>query len=106
MKKKSNNQEYLKILIQIDQKSNITQREIAKDIGISLGKINFLILELKKKGLIKIKNFKESKNKMRYDYIITPQGISEKIKLTLSFMKRKMKEYDYLKAELKKRRNR
>tara|TARA_B100000767_G_C19655257_1_gene488573 strand:+ start:412 stop:732 length:321 start_codon:yes stop_codon:yes gene_type:complete len=106
MKKKSNNQEYLKILIQIDQKSNITQREIAKDIGISLGKINFLILELKKKGLIKIKNFKESKNKMRYAYIITPQGISEKIKLTLSFMKRKMKEYDYLKAELKKSRNR
>ncbi len=102
MKKKSNNQEYLELLIKIDQKENITQREIAKDIGISLGKINFLILELKKKGLIKIKNFRESENKIRYAYIITPQGISEKIKLTLSFMKRKMQEYDYLKSELKK----
>jgi|TARA_B110001452_G_scaffold153542_1_gene127738 EPS-associated MarR family transcriptional regulator len=101
-KKLSNNQDHLKILIEIDKKSNVTQREMAKFIGISLGKLNFCILELKKKGLIKIKNFKKSKNKLKYAYILTPEGFSTKVKLTLSFMKRKMKEYDYLKTELKK----
>ena len=101
MKKTSNDQEHLKILIEIDKNSDVTQREMARGIGISLGKLNFCILELKKKGLIKIKNFKKSKNKLKYAYILTPEGISKKINLTVSFMKRKMKEYDYLKANLK-----
>ena len=95
-------QDHLKILIEIDKKSDVTQREMAKFLGISLGKLNFCILELKKKGLIKIKNFKKSENKLKYAYILTPAGFSAKVKLTLSFMKRKMKEYDYLKAQLKK----
>jgi len=101
-KKLKENQDHLNILIEIHKKSEVTQREIANDLGISLGKLNFCIMELKKKGLIKIKNFNKSKNKLKYAYILTPDGISAKIRLTLSFMKRKMKEYDYLKSELKK----
>ena len=98
--------DHFSVLRKIGKNPESSQRKMAKDLGFSLGKLNYCLKALKKKGLIKIKNFKESKNKMRYAYIITPQGISEKIKLTLSFMKRKMKEYDYLKAELKKSRNR
>ena len=96
------NQDYLNILIKLNKKSDTSQRKIAKDLGISLGKLNFCIFELKKKGLIKIKNFKKSKNKLQYAYILTPQGISAKLRLTINFMKRKMREYEYLKSELEK----
>jgi len=65
-----------------------------------LGKLNYCLNALKAKGLIKLKNFKKSKNKIRYSYVLTPKGISEKTKLTLNFMKNKMKEYDQLKKEL------
>lgn len=102
IKKLHDNQEYLKILIEIDKNPEVTQREMARGIGISLGKLNFCILELKKKGLIKIKNFKKSKNKIKYAYILTPNGIRKKINLVVDFMKRKMKEYDLLKVELDK----
>lgn len=101
-KKTINNQDYLNILIKLNENSETSQRKIAEELGISLGKLNFCILELKKKGLIKIKNFKKSKNKLKYAYILTPQGISTKIKLTINFMKRKMNEYEYLKSELEK----
>lgn len=104
-KKINDNQDHLNILIKIDKKSEITQREMAKELDISLGKLNFCILELKKKGLIKIKNFNKSKNKLKYAYVLTPQGFTTKIKLTIKFMKRKMEEYDYLRSELKKFRN-
>ena len=67
---------------------------------MSLGKLNYCIQSLKKKGLIKIQNFKNNPNKLRYVYIITPKGISLKTKLTMNFMKRKMREYDDLKREL------
>lgn len=101
-KKKLNNQDYLNILIEIDKKSQATQRELANEIGISLGKLNFCLFELKKKGLIKYKNFKKNPNKIKYIYLLTPQGVSAKIKLTLNFMKKKMREYDYLKSVLEK----
>lgn len=67
---------------------------------MSLGKLNYCLNSLKKKGLIKIKNFKNNPNKMKYAYIITPKGITLKTKLTINFMKRKMSEYDELKKEL------
>ena len=67
---------------------------------MSLGKLNYCLNSLKKKGLIKIKNFKNNPNKMKYAYIITPKGITLKTKLTINFMKRKMNEYDELKKEL------
>ena len=75
---------------------------MAKELGFSLGKLNYCINALKNKGLLKIGNFRRSKNKIGYVHILTPKGISTKTKLTISFMKKKMKEYDELKMELKK----
>ncbi len=95
------NEDEFEILRQIDKRSDVTQRKLAKDLGVSLGKLNYCLNELKKKGLIKINNFRNNKNKLGYVYILTPRGISEKTKLTINFMKRKMKEYDELKKELK-----
>ena len=65
-----------------------------------MGKLNYCLKALKNKGLIKINNFKKNPNKLNYAYILTPKGISEKTKLTVNFMKRKMKEYDELKKEI------
>ena len=95
------NENQLNILRKINKNSELTQRKMADDLGISLGKLNYCIKELKKKGLIKIKNFKKNPNKLNYIYLLTPEGIAEKTKLTVNFMKRKMKEYDELKKELK-----
>ena len=75
-------------------------RDLSKNLGMSLGKLNYCLNALKKKGLIKIKNFNKNPKKLSYAYILTPKGISLKTKLTLNFMKRKMKEYDELKKEL------
>ena len=67
---------------------------------MSLGKINYCLKELKKKGLIKISNFSKSDQKIKYLYVLTPKGIKEKTKITIKFMKQKMKEYETLKKEL------
>ena len=97
MKKK---QEYLDILRKIKKEPQSSQRNLSKNLGMSLGKLNYCLNSLKKKGLIKIKNFKNIKNKMKNAYIINPKGITLKTKLTINFMKRKMNEYDELKKEL------
>ncbi len=94
------NEEDFKILRTINKKSKFTQRELAGELGLSLGKLNYCLKALKEKGLIKLKNFKNNKRKLNYIYILTPKGISEKTKLTINFMERKMKEYDELKSEL------
>ena len=93
----------LDVLRVINNKTNVTQREMANDLGFSLGKLNYVIKALKKKGHIKVKNFKNNKNKINYLYVLTPQGISVKTKLTVNFMRLKMKEYDQLKKELGKK---
>ena len=97
-----NNQDYLNLLRKIKSKPESSQRELAEELGFSLGKLNYCLKALKFKGLIKIDNFRKNPNKINYIYVITPKGISEKTKLTIDFMKRKMKEYDELKTELKK----
>ena len=95
------NQDYLDVLRKVNSNPNSSQRTLAKELGFSLGKLNYCLQALKKKGLIKIKNFKKQKNKFNYfQYVITPNGISERTKLTLNFMKRKMREYDELKKEI------
>ena len=94
------NEEDFKILRTINKKSKFTQRELADELGFSLGKLNYCLKALKEKGLIKLKNFKNNKKKLNYIYILTPKGISQKTKLTINFMERKMKEYDELKREL------
>ena len=93
----------LDVLRVINNKTNVTQRGMANDLGFSLGKLNYVIKALKKKGHIKVKNFKDNKNKINYLYVLTPQGISAKTKLTVNFMRLKMKEYDQLKKELGKK---
>lgn len=85
----------------INKKPNTNQREIAKKLGLSLGKLNYCLQQLKKKGFVKINNFKKNENKSGYLYLLTPRGIMEKTKITLAFMRRKMKEYDELKREIK-----
>ena len=93
--------EKFEILRAIDKKSNMTQRDLSNTLGFSLGKINYCLNALKDKGFIKIGNFSKSKNKIKYAYILTPKGIALRTKLTLDFMKKKLKEYDELKSELK-----
>ena len=98
MKKVDQNQ--FDILRKINSKPNSSQRELASELGFSLGKLNYCLRALKNQGLIKIKNFKTNPNKLGYAYILTPKGISIKTRLTLNFMKRKMQEYDELKSEI------
>ncbi len=94
------NPDQFNTLRKIKSKSNSPQRVLAKELGFSLGKLNYCLKALKAKGLIKINNFRKNPNKLDYVYILTPKGISQKKTLTLNFMKRKMKEYDELKAEI------
>ncbi len=95
------NQDHLNLLRKINVNPNFSQRKLAKELGFSLGKLNYSLKALKKKGLIKIKNFKKQQNKIQYiQYVITPKGIAERTKLTINFMKRKMQEYDELKREV------
>ena len=97
------NQDNLNILRKIKDKPVTSQRQLAEELGFSLGKLNYCLKELQKKGLIKIKNFQKKEDKIGFiQYLITPKGIAERTKLTIDFMKRKMKEYDELKKELKK----
>jgi EPS-associated MarR family transcriptional regulator len=91
---------YLHILRKIQKKPELSQRELAKELGFSLGKLNYCLKELKKKGHIKIKSFKKNPKKINYLYILTPKGLTEKTNLTINFMKRKMEEYDQLKKEI------
>ena len=93
--------DHFDVLRKIKSKPNSTQRELALELGFSLGKINYCLKALKSKGFVKIRNFKKNPNKISYVYILTPRGIAQKTQLTLNFMKRKMKEYDELKQELK-----
>ncbi len=100
--KNSNEQDHLNILRIIKNKPESSQRELADELGFSLGKLNYCLKALKTKGLVKINNFKKNPYKLNYIYVLTPKGISEKTRLTINFMKRKMKEYDELKKELTK----
>ncbi len=99
---KKDTEDQFEVLRKIKNKPIATQRELAKELGFSLGKLNYCLKALKQKGLIKINNFKKNPNKLNYVYILTPKGISEKTKLTINFMKRKMKEYEELKSEINK----
>ncbi len=101
-KNSTENQEDLNILRKIHKNPDITQRRMATDLGLSLGKLNYCLVKLKEKGVIKIKNFAKNPKKIKYIYLLTPKGIALKTKLTVNFMKRKMIEYDELKKELKK----
>lgn len=88
------------LLRRLEANPDCTQRELSKELGISLGKVNYCIKKLTEKGLIKFKNFSLNPNKSGYSYLLTPKGIEEKGKLTISFLKLKMDEYELLKGEI------
>ena len=100
MNKFDNDEDKLEVLRKIQKNPQSSQRKLANDLGFSLGKLNYCIKALKQKGLIKINNFKKNKNKLNYLYVLTPKGIDYRIKLTIKFMKKKIKEYDDLKKEV------
>ena len=79
---------------------NLTQRQMAEKMGISLGKFNYCLNELVKKGFVKINRFKSSQNKAAYMYILTPHGLEEKTKITVNFLKRKIQEFDEIKRQI------
>jgi EPS-associated MarR family transcriptional regulator len=92
---------YLKIMRLLQENPDLTQRELAEQSGVSVGSVNYCLQALMEKGWVKMGNFKKSKNKFKYVYLITPQGIVEKMALTSEFLKRKMEEYEVLKMEIK-----
>ena len=102
MNKKRDNQDHFNVMREIQKQSKTSQRDLAEQLGFSLGKLNYCLKALQQKGLLKIKNFQENTNKLNYIYVLTPKGITEKTKLTINFMKRKMKEYEELKKEINK----
>jgi len=95
-----NSQDYLNLLRKIQRKSKYTQRELADQLGFSLGKLNYCLKDLKDQGLIKVNNFKNSNKKISFVYNLTPKGLSKKNQLTLNFMKANMREYGQLIKEL------
>jgi EPS-associated MarR family transcriptional regulator len=90
----------LDLLRKIELDPQYTQRELSREMGVSLGKVNYCIKKLAEKGLIKITNFKHNPNKAVYAYLLTPKGVDEKARLTYSFLKIKIKEYEILKEEI------
>ncbi|SBS26990.1 Helix-turn-helix domain protein [Marinomonas spartinae] len=89
-----------KILKELQLDPNVSQRELAKRLGISLGKVNFCLKALIEKGLIKVENFRSNTKKVGYLYFLTPKGIEVKVSLTQKFLKRKIEEYDALEKEI------
>ena len=97
-----NQQSKYQLLKSLEQDANLTQRQLSKELGISLGKVNYSLQSLIQKGFVKINNFKNSKHKIQYSYLLTPTGIEEKTKLTIGFLKTKTIEYEALKKEVEK----
>lgn len=85
----------------IEQQPQLTQRELAAQLGVSLGKTHYVLTALIDRGLVKAGNFARSDNKRGYAYVLTPAGLAEKIAITQSFLKRKMGEYEQIKADIK-----
>ena len=90
----------LDLLRRLESNPQYTQRELSQEMGVSLGKVNYCIKKLTEKGLIKLTNFTHNPDKMSYAYLLTPSGIEEKSRLTFSFLKRKVIEYEILKDEI------
>jgi len=95
------NEVVLRILRELKKSPEMTQRELSSRLGISLGKVNFLINAMIQRDFVRIESFKNSTNKNAYLYYLTPRGIEEKARTTCFFLKRKMKEYELLEEEIK-----
>ena len=91
---------YFRVMRILQENPDLTQRELAEKLGVSVGGLNYCINALMDKGWVKMQNFQNSKNKFKYVYLLTPQGIAEKAALTRRFLERKMREYAALKVEI------
>ena len=91
---------YFRVLRALNENPDLTQRELAQKLGVSVGSLNYCLKALIEKGWVKMQNFSQSKNKFGYVYILTPRGVAEKAALTGNFLKRKLVEYEALKAEI------
>src|SRR3990167_6499031 len=94
------NGHHLKLLKELSKDNKLSQRELSKKLGVSLGSVNYVVSNLIDAGLIRAKRFKNSKNKIAYMYIMTPAGIKSKMQLSHAFLKRKLDEYEMLKMEI------
>jgi EPS-associated MarR family transcriptional regulator len=90
-----------RVLKWLQNNPNVTQRQLASELGVSLGKVNFLLKSLTQVGWVKLENFKRSDNKMGYVYLLTPTGLIEIAQITRSFLERKEVEYQQLENEIK-----
>lgn len=88
------------LLKTLEENPGLSQRDLAKKLGVSLGKVNFCLKALVEKGSLKINNFRNSDNKLAYAYLLTPRGVEEKARITVQFLKRKVQEYERLRAEI------
>ena len=91
---------YFRVMRILQANPDLTQRELAEKLGVSVGGLNYCLNALMDKGWVKMQNFQNSKNKFKYVYLLTPQGIAEKVALTTRFLSRKMEEYEALKLEI------
>jgi EPS-associated MarR family transcriptional regulator len=89
-----------KVLRALEQQPDLSQRQLADMLGVSLGKTNYLLRALLDKGLLKAHNFRSSQNKLAYAYLITPRGLAEKAALTRGYLERKSEEYEALRVEI------
>lgn len=88
------------LLKTLEENPGLSQRDLAKQLGVSLGKVNFCLKALVEKGSLKINNFRNSENKLAYAYLLTPRGVEEKARITVQFLKYKIQEYEKLKKEI------
>ena len=100
LKAKMQEDTHFRILRILQENPDLTQRELAEMLGMSVGGLNYCLNALIEKGIVKMQNFSNSKNKFKYVYLITPHGIAEKVAMTSRFLERKMAEYDALKVEI------
>ncbi len=91
---------HFRVLSLLEQNPDMSQRDLAKALGVSLGGVNYSLKALMERGMVKVQNFSRSERKLAYAYVLTPQGLAEKTKLTARFLKRKMEEYEALKSEI------
>ena len=97
---KPNPNDHYYLLKELEKDDHQSQRKLAKILGFSLGKLNFVMKALVKKGLVKMENFAHNEQKMQYRYILTPNGINEKIRVTAAFIQRKEAEYEKILQEI------
>ena len=89
-----------RLLRALEKNPELSQRQLAGELGVSVGKVNFCLRALLGRGLVKVRNFRDSNNKLAYAYYLTPKGAQEKVRATAAFLKRKMKEYETIQREI------